>query len=66
MDYAHLIARIDAHSAATGLKPSTICQYAASNPLLYERLISGGYCAPKTAQKVLEWIDQNAPKQAAE
>ena len=61
-----LIDRIDRFAAATGLEPSTICQYAVRNSALYSRLKAGGECLPRTASRLLSWMDTHVARQAAE
>lgn len=56
MDKHTLMSAIEQHSARTGLKPSTICQYAVANRLFYENLVAGKDYQIGTATRLLEWI----------
>lgn len=66
MDREHLIKAIQAHSSKTGLAPATITGRAANNSRLYYRLVNGGDCTMKIAQKVLAYMAENPPAQAPE
>ena len=56
MERTHIIAAIEEAAALTGLKPSTICQYAVKNRKLYDNLVGGLDCQFGTAKRVLDWI----------
>lgn len=63
MDRQQIIKSIDEYAEATGLKPSTICQYAVKNRHAYDRLVSGSL-ALRTAEEILSWMANNpAPVQ---
>jgi hypothetical protein len=57
MDRQHLINKIEQFSDASGLKPSTICQYAVLNGRFYDNLVSGRDYQIGTAQRLIDWID---------
>jgi hypothetical protein len=56
MDTHDLISAIESHSAKTGLKASTICQYAITNRLFYHNLVAGKDYRVGTAKRLLDWI----------
>lgn len=58
MDRQQIIKSIDDYASASGLKPSTICQYAVKNRNAYDRLVSGSLSL-RTAEQILEWIAAN-------
>jgi hypothetical protein len=58
MDRAKIINLIDEYSALSGLKQTTICQYALANRKFYQRL-KGGYFHETQAQRLAEWIVNN-------
>lgn len=62
MDKHTLMSAIEQHSARTGLKPSTICQYAVANRLFYENLVAGKDYQIGTATRLLEWITVHTTK----
>lgn len=57
-----IIAEIDAHSLATGLKPTTICERALGNARLYERLKRRVDNDLATVAKLRSWMAQNPPE----
>lgn len=63
MESKDIIKIIDDYAAQSGLKPSTICQYALRTHRLYDRLKAGGECLPSTAKKLIAWVKANPPKQ---
>lgn len=60
MDRNHIIKAIDEYARVSGLKPSTICQYAVKNRHAYDRLVSGSL-SMRSAEQILEWINENPP-----
>jgi len=54
------IKAIEKYSARSGLKPTTICQYAMQNRKFYERLHTG-YFHEVYAKRLLDWMDDNPP-----
>lgn len=61
MDSSSIIAVVDDYAARSGLAPSTICQYAVKNAKLYRSLHEGSECLPRTAKRLMAWIDENPP-----
>jgi aminoglycoside phosphotransferase (APT) family kinase protein len=61
----HLLSRIDAHAAATGLAPATITRKATGASHLYARLKAGRTVTLDVASRLADWLDANAPKQGA-
>lgn len=61
MERDQIIKAIDDYCAASGLKPTTVCVYALKSQHLYDRLRAGGECLPRTAKKLLAWIEANPP-----
>jgi hypothetical protein len=61
MESNDIIRAIDAYAERSGLKPSTICQYAVRNWRLYDELSSGRECLPRTARRLMAWIHDNPP-----
>jgi hypothetical protein len=62
MDREQIIKAVDDYAAATGLSPSTICQYALRNRKVYDRLKDGGTCSFASAEALMAWITANPPK----
>lgn len=62
MDRISTIKAIDAYAKASGLMPTTICQYAIKNRKFYERMKSG-YFHEDRAQRVLAWISKQKASQ---
>ena len=58
MDRNQIIKCIDDYASASGLKPSTICQYAVKNRFAYDRLVSGSL-SMRTAEDIIEWMTAN-------
>ena len=58
MDRISTIKAIDSYAADSGLKPTTICQYAIANRKFYDRMQTG-YFHEVHAQKILDWIEEN-------
>lgn len=56
MERTVIITAIEEAAALTGLKPTTICQYAVKNRNLYDNLVRGLDCQLGTAQRVMDWI----------
>lgn len=65
MKQAQIIKAIDDYAKASGLKPSTICQYALKNRKVYDRLKNGGSCSFASVEALLAWMDENPPKAEA-
>lgn len=57
MDRISTIRAIDDYAKASGLMPTTICQYAIQNRKFYERM-KGGYFHEDRAKRVLSWISK--------
>jgi hypothetical protein len=64
MDRTKIINLIDEYSALTGLKQTTICQYALANRKFYQRL-QGGYFHETHAQRLVEWMEANPATERA-
>lgn len=62
MDPSIIIAEIDAHARATGLKPTTICQHALGNARLYERIKRRCERYVKEAERLRAWMAANPPE----
>lgn len=58
-----IIKAIEAYAAQSGLKPSTICQYAVRNRRLYYRLLARQEQDEALAQRLLHWMRDNPPAQ---
>lgn len=56
MQRKDFIEAVEQYSKETGLKPSTICQYAIQNRKFFGR-VCGGYFHEDTAEKVLSFIE---------
>lgn len=54
-----IIKAIETYSDLSGLKASTICQYAVRNRHLYDNLVSGGNYTALTAERLIQWIKDN-------
>jgi len=65
MDRQELIYKIEAFSAASGLRPSTICQYALLNRRFYDNLVAGRDYQVGTAQRLVEWMDTHLADRGA-
>lgn len=66
MDSETILKAIDDYAAASGLTRGTICQYALKNNRFYDRLAEGGECLPRTAKRLLAWIEANPPSDRSE
>lgn len=64
MDKHTLMSAIEQHSVLTGLKPSTICQYAVANRLFYANLMAGKDYQIGTATRLLKWISVHKKQHA--
>lgn len=60
MDSKSLMQSIEAFAKARGIKPATVTSRAVSNSRLYKRLENGGRVWPETAQRIMQWIAENA------
>ena len=56
MSTAEAAQAIEAHAAKSGLKPTTIGQYALEDRHIYGRLKSGGAVHDKTLERLAEWL----------
>ncbi|ACM00241.1 MULTISPECIES: hypothetical protein [Cereibacter] len=63
MDPNIIISEIDAHSEATGLKPTTICQKALGNARLYDRMKRRACKYAEEARALRAWMAANSPKE---
>jgi len=63
MEREKIIQAIEDYSRASGLAPSTICQYALRNRKVYQRLKAGGTTSIASAQNLLNWMRDNPPSQ---
>ncbi len=62
MDFrASMLAALDRHCAATGLKPSTVATKAVNDGKFFERVREGGGFNIRTYERVMEWFRENAP-----
>ena len=61
MDRQDLISKIEAYSAVSKLKPSTICQYALSNRRFYDNLRAGKDYQVGTGERLLGWMQKHPP-----
>lgn len=62
MDPSIIIAEIDAHAQASGLKATTICQRALGNARLYERIKRRCDRYAEEAEKLRRWMAENPPQ----
>ena len=60
MNRENIIKAIDAYARASGLKQSTICQYALGNRLVYDLLKNGGGSLA-SIERLTAWMDENPP-----
>ena len=56
MQTTDIIAAIDRHAKATGLKATSIGQMAVRNGRLYENLKAGGSIQISTANRLMDWM----------
>lgn len=56
MQRERIIKAIETYSAVSGLKASTICQYAVQNRNFYKNLTLGGDYKASTAERMVQWI----------
>jgi len=66
MDRATLIQAMDDYCRRAGLKPSTVGQYALRNRRFYDNLVAGRDFQVGTAERLLAWMHDNPPREAAE
>lgn len=59
MHRTRIIKAIETYSDVSGLKPSTICQYALRNRRFYDNLVTGGDYLSRSADRLMEWIKAN-------
>jgi len=59
MNRDQIITAVDTYAAKSGLKQSTICQYALGNRLVYDRLVNGGGCSISSVERLLSWLEKN-------
>jgi hypothetical protein len=57
-----IIKAVDDYSRASGLAPSTICQYALRNRKVYERITQGGNIGLASIERLMSWMRANPPK----
>ena len=65
MQTSSIINAIEAHAARFNLKPSTIGQLAVQNRHVHANLTRGGDIQIGTAQRLLNWIEEDAAKREA-
>jgi hypothetical protein len=65
MDRQELIRKIEAFSQASGLKPTTVCQYALQNRRFYDNIVAGRDYQVGTAQRLTEWMDRQSAERGA-
>jgi hypothetical protein len=65
MDRTDIIRAIESEAAASGLKPTTICQYAIKNRHFYGNLVSGLDYRVGTAHRIMIWIEAARARRAA-
>ncbi|TNF16795.1 MAG: hypothetical protein EP320_00600 [Rhodobacteraceae bacterium] len=61
MKVQDLVTLAKAYKTHRGLKMSSLGAYSANDGKFFTRLEQGGGCTIKTAQKVIDWFDQNWP-----
>lgn len=59
MQRERLIKAIETYTLVSGLKASTICQYAVQNRNFYDNVVSGGDYKVSTAERMVQWIKDN-------
>lgn len=62
MHRTRIIKAIETYSDVTGLKPSTICQYALRNRRFYDNLVTGGDYLSSSAERLMDWIRAHPAK----
>ena len=60
-----IIEAIEAHAEKFGLKPSSVCQMAIQDRLVYSRLKQGGDIAVGRAEKLLAYLKADAAARSA-
>tara|TARA_Y100001951_G_scaffold104016_1_gene114347 strand:- start:9412 stop:9621 length:210 start_codon:yes stop_codon:yes gene_type:complete len=58
-DIHRIISEVDAYCAATGLKPTTVCNRALNNARLYDRLKTNADQVDRYADKLRSWMKDN-------
>lgn len=59
MQRTEIIKAVDAYAEASGLKQTTICQYAVQNRHFYDNLVGGKDYQVGTADRLIEWMRAN-------
>lgn len=59
MQRSQIIKAVDDYCAETGLKASTVCQYAVRNRHFYQNLKDGSDYQVGTADRLMRWIEEN-------
>lgn len=59
MQRERLIKAIETYALLSGLKASTICQYAVQNRNFYDNIVSGGDYKISTAERIVHYIREN-------
>ena len=59
MQRERLIKAIETYALLSGLKASTICQYAVQNRNFYDNIVSGGDYKISTAERIVQYIREN-------
>jgi hypothetical protein len=57
-----IIKAIDAYAEASGLSPTSICQYAVKDGRLYERLKKADVRDAERGKRLLSWMSKNPPE----
>jgi len=57
-----IISLIENFCRVSGLAPATVGMRALKDGKIYDRLLKGGSCAPKTHEKAIRWFKENTPK----
>ena len=61
-----IISKIESYCAATGMKPSTVCQNALGNARFYDRAKRRLEADATSAQKLLDYMEKSARPKALE
>ena len=64
MNEKRIIKMVEAFAARSGLATSTVCERAVGNSRLYSRLMNGGTCSLRVADRLSEYIAANSEEVA--